>query len=131
MVKLTIGDMERVRFCDFELITEGKHYTYDTLRKLKQKCSHNFYWVMGSDILHQIQTLYGYEHLKKEANFIVFHRTNYPVIDAGVNVEAVIDFESDNISSTKVRERVKKGKSISDLVPKAVEEYILRNNLYR
>lgn len=130
MVKLAISDMEKVRFCDFELKKDGKSYTYDTLRKLRQKYSHDFYWIMGSDILHQIKSWHGYNELKEEAKFIVFHRESYPLIEAEINIEAIIDFESDNISSTRVRERVRKNKSISDLVPRAVEDYILKNKLY-
>jgi nicotinate-nucleotide adenylyltransferase len=36
-----------------------------------------------------------------------------------------------NISSSKIRERVKSGEDISGLVPGAVHEYILDHNLYR
>ena len=35
-----------------------------------------------------------------------------------------------NISSSEIRERIKQGKDICDIVPKKVAEYIKRNNVY-
>jgi nicotinate-nucleotide adenylyltransferase len=35
------------------------------------------------------------------------------------------------VSSTEIRKKVKNGESISDLVPKEVENYILEKELYR
>jgi nicotinate-nucleotide adenylyltransferase len=131
MVKLALEGIEGAKFCDLELKKDGKSYTYETLRALKQLYPHHFSWITGSDILRQLPEWYGYEHLQKEASFIVFERQGYPIIDAEVKIEATVNAESDNISSTKIRERVRKGKSITDLVPKVVEDYIKENNLYK
>ena len=43
----------------------------------------------------------------------------------------LIDAPYLDISSTIIRNRIDEGKSISDLVPEKVEEYIYKNNLYR
>lgn len=131
MVKLALDGLEKVKFLDFELKKEGKSYTYDTLRKLKQKYAHDFSLIIGSDILNQISTWHGYNELQKEASFIVLHRAGYPLNNPGINIKSTLETPIENISSTKVRARVRQGKSISDLVPRAVEEYILRNGLYK
>ena len=131
MIKLAIGGIEKIKLSDFELKRDGKNYTYETLRGLKKEYSHDFSWIIGSDILKQIASWYGYEQLKNEAKFIVLGRQGYPIINPGINIETVAECTMENISSTKVRERVREGKSISDLVPKAVEDYILQNGLYR
>lgn len=130
MVKLALAGFENIRFSDFELTSSGKNYTYETLRRLKQQYTYDFSWVIGSDLLKQIPTWHGYEHLQKEAKFIVLEREGYPLFNPGIDIETAIEGHSENISSTRVRERVRKGKSISDLVPKAVEDYILQNRLY-
>jgi len=131
MVKLALIDLENIKFCDFELRKDGKSYTYDTLRKLKQKYLHDFSWIIGSDILKQISTWHGYEHLQKEAKFIVLHRAGYSIFNPGINIESTLDIPTEDISSTKIRARVRQGKSISNMVPGAVEEYIQQNQLYQ
>jgi len=131
MVKLALAGLERIKFSDFELRKDGKSYTYDTLRKLKQKYPHNFSWIIGSDILKQISTWHGYEHLQREANFIVLRRESYPIINPGINIESSLDIPTENISSTRIRERVRQGKPISNMVPKAVEDYIIKSGLYQ
>jgi nicotinate-nucleotide adenylyltransferase len=133
MVKLALNEktLVGVKFSDFELNKSGKSYTYETLRGLKENYPHDFSWIIGSDILRQISTWYGYEILQKEAKFIVFKREGYSTENPGLNIEAIMECETESISSTKIRDRVRKGKSISDLVPKSVEDYILRNKMYR
>lgn len=130
MVKLAIKGLEHVKFCDLELKKQDKSYTYDSLRKLKQEYKHDFLWIIGSDILKQIPSWYGYEHLQKEASFIVLHREGYEVFNPGINMICLEEPIFPNISSTKIRYNVRKGKSISSLVPKAVEDYIKTHGLY-
>ena len=43
----------------------------------------------------------------------------------------VMEIPAVDISSSEIRERIAKGKSISDLVPKNVEKYISDNELYK
>lgn len=130
MVKLALEGIDSVKFCDFELKKKGTSYTYQTLRELKQKYPYNFCWIAGSDILEQISTWHGYEFLQKEANFLIFRREGYSIANPGINIDAIVECFTDNISSTKIRERVRKGKSISGLVPRAVEDYIRQNCIY-
>jgi len=131
MVKSALTGLERVKFLDFELKKKGKSYTYQTLRGLRQLYSHDFAVIIGSDILKQISTWYGYEQLQKEASFIVLQRGGYPMNNPGINIRAVLDVPTEDVSSTKIRARVREGKSISDMVPKAVEDYIIKNGLYK
>lgn len=131
MIKLALKGIEGARFSDFELTQNGKSYTFDTLRKLRKKYDYDFLWVMGSDILNQISTWYGYEYLQKEASFIVFQRKGYSLTNPGIDIRASFNYNEDSISSTNIRERVRKGKSIVGLVPASVEQYIIQNGLYR
>jgi nicotinate-nucleotide adenylyltransferase len=130
MVKLAVEGLDRTKFSDFELNHEGKNYTYLTLRRLRECYNHDFSWIIGSDILKQLPTWYGFGYLQKEASFIVLNREGYFVENPGINISAQLDEPISNISSTRVRERIRKGKSITDLVPRSVENYIFQNKLY-
>lgn len=105
------GGLRRARVSDLEIKRRGKSYTIDTVRELKRKFpDYVFFWLMGSDRLIDLKKWKVIERLLKEIKFIVLPKTT--------------------VSSTKIRERIKKGLSISGLVPKKVEEYIRKHNLY-
>ncbi len=64
---------------------------------------------------------------------------NYPHFDSWYEAEKLknlIEFvlferAPEDISSTEIRQRIKENKSISNMVPKEVGEYIERHNLYK
>lgn len=102
---------KKIRASKIEIKRKGKSYTIDTVRELKIRYHYDFFWLMGSDRLIDLNKWKRTRELLKETEFIVFPRMI-------------------KISSSKIRERVKKGQSISDLVPKEVEEYIRKHKLY-
>ena len=90
----------------------------------------SFMFIIGSDILGEIERWHEFEKLKKEAKFIVFHRADYDIIDKELDILLVEEGNSSKLSSTTVREYTKQGKNIGQLVPKEVAEYIKTNKLY-
>jgi len=131
MIRLAINKMPQIKFCEYELQQTGKNYTLHTLQELKKKHTCDFYLIIGSDILGEVTQWHQYPILSKEAKFLVFKRNGYEIVNPGINIVAAIDTIEKNISSTEIREEVKAGKSISQLVPVAVEEYIKQNKLYQ
>jgi nicotinate-nucleotide adenylyltransferase len=131
MINLAIQGIPRIKLCDLELKKDNTSYTFQTLRELKKNYNHDFSFVIGTDILNQMNKWHGLGYLQKEAKFLVFKRPGYNVVNPGLNIEKVIDWDEMNTSSTEVRTRISKREYISDLVPKKVEEYIICNGLYR
>jgi len=129
MIKLSFKS-KKIKICYIELKSKRKSYTITTFRKLRKKYKHEFYFVIGSDILKQIRKWHKYRDVKKEIDFILFKRKNYKITNPEVKINKIINYKQDNISSSEIRERLKQGKSISAFVPKSVERYIKKNKLY-
>lgn len=133
MINLALNDLgnKNIKLCDIELKRKGKSYTIDSLRALRSDYPYDFYLVMGSDILRQIKKWHGYDELRKEADFIFFKRQGYPIIDVGLHIASVVDYPVGENSSTEIRARIKEKKSIHDLVPSRVSDYIHQHKLYQ
>ena len=133
MIKLAIKGIKRARICCIELKCQGKNYTIDTIRKLKARHKkYKFFLVIGSDILHEIKKWHNYRQLLRETEFIVLKRDGYRIKKVeGMRIKAIIGKGDSKISSTKIREKIKDGRSIKSLVPKSVEKFIKERGLYK
>lgn len=115
MVKLAIEDFSMFEISDIEYRRKGKSYTYLTVTELYEQydIDGKINFIIGKDAFENFDTWYEAEKLKNIIEFVKFDRV------------------SEDISSSKVRERVGKGKPISDLVTEKVGDYIERHNLYK
>ncbi|MDO8622758.1 MAG: nicotinate (nicotinamide) nucleotide adenylyltransferase [archaeon] len=134
MIKLAIKNVKDVKICDIELKSKGKNYTIKTIKKLKRKygVKYHFFLVIGSDILYEIKKWNEYQKLFNEIGFIVFKRKGYPTKKTkGMNIYHTMKKEFGNVSSTRIRQNIKDGKSFKRLVPIKVEKYIIKEKLYQ
>lgn len=133
MINFAIQKIPHVKLNDIEIKSEEKSYTYNTVMKLKEKnLDKEFYFIIGADILHEFINWYKSEELLKEIQFILFWRGNYLLEKiSGMKITELVAENSDNLSSSKIRSLVLKNKSISGLVPKEVENYIIQRELYK
>lgn len=129
---------------DFEEKYNKRSRTIDTLRLLKKQYPKDgFYWIIGSDALPTFRLWNHWEELVSNHNLIVFPRdTDFKTLEKracesfGVKkIPKNITILSGNlivstVSSTHVRERVKKGQPIIPLVGNTVKKYIDENKLY-
>jgi len=138
-----LGLKDKVEVLDIELRREGKSYTADTLAELKKQYPDDELWLlMGTDMFLTLQTWREPERILSLAGIAAFGRTEedteelfsvqrnylyrtYPQARLfTLTVPGVID-----VSSTELREKLKRGEGGS-LLPPAVYGYILRENLY-
>jgi nicotinate-nucleotide adenylyltransferase len=122
-----------IKVSDIEIQAGKKNYFIDTTRLLHQSYPHEFFWIVGTDIVPEFNRWKEPESLKKEARFLVFPRNGYPVPDQMPPCFQLIssrDLVVSNISSTRVRIRLTKGLSVVGLIPERVLDYINEKKLY-
>lgn len=144
MVKLL--EDETIKASDFEIQKKGVSFTIDTLKNLtKTYPQHVFYWVAGSDQIMDLPKWKNWEELIRNYKIIIYARDaekhiieneikyilNLEQIPNSLFILATKDLPTMNISSSTVREKIKRHESIRGLVPKKVEEYILEHDLYK
>lgn len=139
MVKLATELNPHFEVSDIEFRLGGKSYSYLTVLELYKEfdLDEKINFVIGTDAFKNLDTWYESEKLRKIVKFIVFARENeFKQESYEYMKEKGYDFDFaqmqfNDISSTDIRERIKNGKTITDLVPANVERYIIENDLYK
>lgn len=122
-----------MKVSNVELMRGGVSYAIDTIKEIKKRFHHKIYWIVGSDILLEFSRWEKTEKLTELATFLVFPRDPLlppKKLPSGFELITGEDLITTNLSSTIIRERVKKHLPIANLVPKEVEEYITKHQLY-
>ena len=129
MVKLAIKDNPLFDIDLIEINRTGRSYSFDTVKALKEKHPNNqYYFIIGGDMVNYLPKWYRIDDLVKMVNFVGVNRPNYqkttkyPII--------WVDTPQIDLSSTKIRNKVKNGESIKYLVPNSVYRYIKEHHLY-
>lgn len=139
-------ETDKIKVSDYEIQRDKTSYTIDTLNGLKDQHPNNdFYWITGSDQLEHFQKYKYWQEIITKHNLIIFPREwMLPQLNDIVKEklllktipENVIVLQSEslilsNISSTKMRERVRNALPIHYFVPEKVAEYIKTHSLYK
>ncbi|MDO8523639.1 MAG: nicotinate (nicotinamide) nucleotide adenylyltransferase [bacterium] len=93
---------------------------------------HTFSFIIGSDQLSSFHLWGRWQELLEKVPFFVFPRYGYPnePVYPGMTVISHELLVGSNMSSTKVRERVKQNLPIGTFVPEEVAAYIKEHGLY-
>ncbi len=137
MCEIVAADFSKVKLCLIEFEREGKSYTYDTVKLLKQKFKEkDFVFVCGGDMLVYFDKWYKFKDLMQELPFIVFKRNDTDenefdecvkrFSNMGMKIKIMPDVIT-AISSTKIRENFN---NLEKLIPKNVLSYIMEKGVY-
>ncbi len=137
LLEAALAHEEDYDISEVELGREGISYTIDTVRSLLD--DHHYknaelFMIIGADTLLELHTWKHPETVLSLVQMVVCLRPGFPLEKADgefLSKVNVIPFPFIDISSSRIRERVRQGKSIHFLVPAAVEEYIHKTGLYR
>ena len=118
-----------------EIERPGASYTVDTIRELKRSepDGTEIYFITGADSLKEILSWRDAEELVTLCNFVSATRPGYKNETFDMKISPRITFIETpalDISSSDIRERVRKKWPVRYLLPEPVREYIDENNLY-
>ncbi len=132
LVKLAIEGENKLRATDIEFKLPKPSYTITTLQYLEEKYpEHQFTIILGSDSLQNLDKWKNAEVIMERYELYVYTREGFTVrTDLPVKYK-ILDAPLLQISSTHIRELVRKGKSIRYLLPDDVKEEIEKNHYYR
>jgi len=153
MAALAVSGIPRLEACDDELRAEGTSYTADTLERLHGRGfgAAQMFFITGADAFAEIATWRRYPAVLDLAHFVVVSRPGHDIealaerlpdlrprmrpagaparADAGTLI-FLLQAPTPDVSSTLIRERVRRGEMLSGLVPPLVESHIHHHHLY-
>lgn len=132
LVRLAIGDNNKMKASDIEFKMKQPSYTIHTLTYLKEKYpAYNFHLIMGSDNLATLHKWKNYEEILKQFHILVYPR---PKSDGGPLLVhphvKMVTAPHVEISSTFIREAIKAKKDVRYYVPPAAWDYIREMHFY-
>ena len=138
LVFLATEEYPKIKPSDIEFKLAQPNYTVNTLAHLQDKFpQHEFSLIMGEDNLKSFHKWKNHEVILENHDIYV-----YPRISSETDTNQNLAFKSNpkihivdapivEISSTFIRENIKKNKNVRPLLPEKVWEYIDHNNLYK
>jgi nicotinate-nucleotide adenylyltransferase len=158
MVELAVRRRAGFEASPIEVEARGKSYSIRTLRRVRRlRPRARIFFIVGADAFVDIGTWRSYEKVLAECFFIVTGRPGFDLDrirgilggrlgrSTGTLEEAgdlaarvpprvrviLTPIRALDVSSTAVRDRVRRGRSLEGLVPRAVAAYIRDHQLYR
>ncbi|MDP8220880.1 MAG: nicotinate (nicotinamide) nucleotide adenylyltransferase [Candidatus Stygibacter frigidus] len=127
LIKKAIIDFPDLKVQDFEKRSSDPSYTQKLMQFLhKSYPQHEFIFIIGYDIIPELNRWYKYDWLNDNIEFLIVTRT----IDQDISLardlkhRQFLNIPPIDISSTQIRELITQGKSIHGLVPENVESEI-------
>ena len=153
MLRAAIRGNKYLLASEIEIKNRGISYSINTVKTFGKRFE-KLYFIIGSDAFYEIETWHNFREIFSHTNFIIMTRpvngkktTNnlFPrsvrkdidmigentfehISGKTIHMQAVTQID---VSSTKIREYVKDGKSVRYLVPRPVENFINERGLYK
>ncbi len=141
MVRLAISGSPYYKLSTVEIERPGPSCSVDTIAELRRQLDKNgeLYFILGQDNLAGLPRWREPERLVRMCRLVTVPRPGHPLpdleaLEASVPglTESLIQFDAPHIdiSASDIRERVSRGLPIRHLVPEAVADYIVEQELY-
>ena len=153
MLELAVREHPQLTVDDAEIRRGGTSYTIDTLLEMRERFpDDSLVYILGMDAYASLPAWHRWQELLDLTHFLVVTRPGYqldavPLMAQQLAQRQVANAEAmfatpqgkvmiyselqSPVSSTLVRKTIDAGRSISDLVPEAVESYLHDHDIYR
>lgn len=143
LLELAIENCPDFAFSPIEGEREGNSYTFDTVRELlRQNPTESYSLLIGTDQFLTLRSWHKIAELGKLVDFYIANRNGEMAFSTFQKEKEALEKEFSlhcklfsmpaiDLSSTEIRKLLKEGKSIHGMLPKSVEEYILKKGFYR
>lgn len=136
MLRTICKKIDNIEVSDIELKSSRQLFTIETLDKIQaQNKNKKIFFIIGTDNLKQLDTWHNVDKLLEKYKVIVLKRNNDNISEIinNSNVlsnhrESIVELKNIkpiNLSSTHIREKLKKGEDISKLVPPEIAEKVV------
>ena len=141
MTQLAFEGIEGVYVSDMEIRRGGKSYTVDTLRELSGD-DRRLFLLCGTDMMLTLDEWHEADEIFRLCYPVYTRREKDPLLDNVIvkkiaaykekygKVVRKIQVEPFVVSSHEIREKMRAGESVADLIPASVAKYIFDNHLY-
>lgn len=141
MLKLAVSGCPEFQIDERELKRNGPSYTVLTLQEIsEERPKAELFFLMGADSLRDIPGWQDPHEIISLATVVAVNRPGIPmpapeqITEWAGNLSSsiqVIEIPGSDLSSSDLRSRVAKGRSIRFMTPRAVEVYIAQHELYQ
>lgn len=143
LLELAIDNCPDFAFSPIEGEREGNSYTFDTVRELLwQNPTESYSLLIGTDQFLTLRSWHKIIELGQLVDFYIANRNGEMSFSTFQKEKEALEKELSlhcnlfpmpaiDLSSTEIRKLLKEGKSIHGMLPKSVEEYILKKGFYR
>ena len=138
MARLAVEHVEGIVVSDYEMHLPKPSYTWNTLQALSRDYpDREFVLMIGGDNWELFDKWFHAADIKANYKIVVYPRksNNSQMISVAENLAkncqlSIVNCQLIDISSTDIRRRIREGRGIRRLVPKAVADYIKEKKLY-
>jgi nicotinate-nucleotide adenylyltransferase len=143
--------------CDIEIRRDTPSYTVTSLEALTQAYpEHEFYFIMGMDSFMQLESWYRWQDLFNLCHIVLCQRPGWTLDDESNMAKLLgdrsnirpeieqktglkqnktgyifpVEIAEQDVSSTEIREKIRQGDDLSQLLAPSIIAYIKGNNLY-
>lgn len=131
LVNLAVEGNNSLKVSDIEFKLPQPSYTSDTLIFLQKKHpSYHFSIVLGSDGFQNIRKWKNADLIIENYSFLIYERPAFAVMDLLTDRNIIVKCPLLDISSTYIREQIRKKKGFRYMLPEKVYDEIIRNKYY-